>query len=167
MSQLNAKFREENYALLLDIYYDSLTESIKRMGTNPDKCLKYADFKQELKKFGGFGLVTGIYMMIVKTVEECDILDPDEYCEHLLQGTPTNLYNISDKTMEYLRVELNALMKDLIEYGYIDAQRWTINKLKVISIIKIIYIFVKHIIQNKIDYSHILIQFFSFKDLLI
>lgn len=112
-------FRQKEYQSLMEHYYRTLSQSIRRLGSNPDKLFSYDDFHNELKKFGNFVLLMGTMMTEMMLIDPKDIPDIDDSAEEVA-SVDKNLnvfaYN-EQRDREYDR-RINDLFDDFVGMGY-------------------------------------------------
>lgn len=98
MTSTNKPLRDKYYTELLDIYYSSLSETVRACGSVVEKLFKFEDFQQQLRMFGRYGL-TYAPVLIQVTVSDPDSLrDFGEYIENVARnGTKKNYFVKFDK----------------------------------------------------------------------
>lgn len=124
VSATDKAFRQSEYENLMRHYHRSLSEAIRRLGSDPDQLFSYDDFQNELKRFGSFAVLMGTYVMemIVANVE--DTPDLDKVSEELKSnGEQTlNLYGVmNDQQNREYDQRINDLFDDCMEMGYCRA----------------------------------------------
>ncbi|XP_072380999.1 uncharacterized protein [Diabrotica undecimpunctata] len=60
----------DNLEHLHQVYYKSVTDTLKQYGCNPEEILTYKAFKEEWKKYVLYGLVTGLLVCSLKCTEK-------------------------------------------------------------------------------------------------
>lgn len=96
--------RAKEYDNLIAIYYESLSQTIKLLGSDPDKLFTFENLKEELKRCGNFALiVTPLFTLSAQI--QLDESNADE------AGLSEN------NLMEYDR-RINGLLEDVIDLGY-------------------------------------------------
>lgn len=122
-SATDKQFREQNYDKLLKTYYTSLSDTIRKLGSDPDKLYSWEDFQGQLRKFGEFSLLCGPFIIQLKMAGAEDVRDVDEYIELIDIGKEADLINLvkEESRAEYKR-QVNDMVTDLIDYGYIKVQ---------------------------------------------
>lgn len=104
-------------------YYSSLSENIRKLGSDPDKLYAHENFQSQLRKFGVFALFFGPIVFLGKLADPGDVLNIDEYCESIDKGIDADLINLTKERSlsEYSRL-VNELAADLFDYGYINLE---------------------------------------------
>lgn len=112
-------FRQKEYQNVMDHYYRTLAQSIRRLGSDPDKLFSYADFQSELKKFGNFALLMGTMMTEMMLIDPNDIPDIDGLSEEVATVDKNlDVFKPSvERDCQYDR-RINDLFNDFIEMGY-------------------------------------------------
>lgn len=103
----------------MDHYYQTLAQSIRRLGSNPDKLFSYADFQNELKKFGNFALLMGTMMTEMMLIDPNDIPNIDELSEDVATVDKNlDVFKPSEERDRQYDRRINDLFNDFIEMGY-------------------------------------------------
>lgn len=114
-------FRDQHYHKLLHAYYASLSENIRKLGSDPNKLYTYENFQDQLRKFGDFVLFGGPGIIQQKLAKEEDVADMDEYAKLIEKGEKAHLIKPFDgqTQLEYSTL-INGLVTDLVNYGYVN-----------------------------------------------
>lgn len=114
-------FREAHYEDLLKIYHESVSQTIRKLGSDPEKLFSYDDFQRELRKFGEFPLLFGPMIIQIRIAEAADILDLDEYSERVDKGEldADLLGDFNEENQIIYNTLINDLVNDLIKYKFI------------------------------------------------
>lgn len=120
-SATDKKFRIDHYDTLLKTYYSTLSDSIRKLGSDPNKLYPYASFEQQLRKMGEFALLTGPLIIQIAIASPKDVGNLDEYAEMVEKGGTADLINEYDEDtqMQYTKL-INDLVTDLVNYGYVN-----------------------------------------------
>lgn len=120
MATSDKEFRDKNYQNIIQHYYESLSEAIKKLGSNPANLFTFEDLQKQLKQFGKYGF----YMGIVASVA----ILPDEYIPDLSemsQSAPKMDSNVTENISLYdenvralLKGRVNDLFTDMLALGY-------------------------------------------------
>lgn len=117
-SSTRKELRDESYTDLLHIYHTSLSETVRKLGSDPDKLFRYSDMIAELKAHGKFALVTGIMVVAYLLAEPDDICDIDDFTSRVASGDEAHAFkSCAANSDEYVKV-VNDLISDVIAYGY-------------------------------------------------
>lgn len=121
-SSTDKEYRDKNYEKLLKTYYSSLSETIRKLGSDPEKLFSYDDFQNELRRFGKINLLTAPLVAQIKVAHPDDVEDLDEYCERIENGDKNFdlLKKYNEEKQEKFNDLVNGIVVDLINYGYIE-----------------------------------------------
>ena len=120
-SATDKKLRALHLKKLLDEYYSSLSETIRKLGSDPNKLYTYEDFQRQLKKFGKFALLCGPFLIQIKVAGAKDIGNLDEYAESIEKGEEGDVFNpFCEETQSVYSTWVSDLVSDLVDYGYVE-----------------------------------------------
>lgn len=117
----DAQFRKNHYQKLLSTYYSSLSETIRKLGSDPDKLYTFENLQEQMKIFGEFSLYSGPLIIQTLVASENDIRNLDEYAEQIENGEQADLLEKFDdeKQQKYSQL-INELINDLVNYEYVS-----------------------------------------------
>lgn len=120
----SAELRNDWYVILLRAYYDGLSETIKKLGSDPETIFSWMTFQQHLKRFGGYGLVMAMLQMeeiVTDEVKEKRIsLDEPPARYDLKRRSSIVPVGIVEKIKKTERQErLAGIVRDIVRFGYI------------------------------------------------
>lgn len=112
-------FRKAEYANLLTHYHKTLTDAIRRLGSDPETLFPRDAFDKELKRFGNMVFLMGLWMMQMILADPSDIPDIDKLTEDMVNSSTIEVFKNQHKAkeQEYDR-RINDLMEDFVELGY-------------------------------------------------
>ncbi|KAL7029770.1 hypothetical protein ACKWTF_006353 [Chironomus riparius] len=118
--------RDKHYQEFMDVYYDTLADFIKRLGSNPDKVFPREAFNEHLKKFGKFGFIMAMMVLPMFTANAEDIPDMDAMAEKFqdLKETgekldPSEIVDFSSfKTVDVFNERMRDVIQDMYDFGY-------------------------------------------------
>lgn len=120
-SATDQQFRREHYNKLLKTYHESLSETVRKLGSDPERLFSYDDLQDELRYLGDFALLTGPLIVQLKIANPEDVVDLDEYSERVERGEIADLLREYDnETQKKYNDLVNGIVVDLIDYGYIE-----------------------------------------------
>ncbi|KAL3277109.1 hypothetical protein HHI36_012467 [Cryptolaemus montrouzieri] len=98
--------------LLLETYYESLSKSLRILGSNPDEIFTFEQLKQHWKKYSAFGLRLSSKLLKMELMNDGDVPDLEKMVE---ENVPfEDWFNIKSEALEeYNRRILNVF----IHYG--------------------------------------------------
>lgn len=120
-SSTRKPLRDRNYFELIRCYHMELSDTVTKLGSDPEKLFSFSDFENELKAFGKFILVMGTLVVQYVLAQPNDMRDIDEYCEQLASSnnntSPSLLKSICEENDQRVAA-INELVSDVIAYGY-------------------------------------------------
>lgn len=103
-----------------------MSDTIQKLGSDPEKLFTYDDLQSELRYLGDFALLTGPFIAQIIVANAKDIGNLDDYSERIVNGEMVDLLSkFDDCTQKKYDDIANGIVTDLIDYGYIEDQ---INK---------------------------------------
>lgn len=119
-SSTDKGFRDQHFNKLLETYYASLSKTIQKLGSNPNRLFSYEQLQEQLQTFGETALLFAPMLMLVKLVKPEHIKPMGEYAASVERGEETDLINELDveTQAEFSRLA-NDLFSDLVNFGYI------------------------------------------------
>lgn len=115
------QFRDQHYTTLLDTYYASLCDMIRKLGSDPQELYTFHDFQQQLAKFSEFALLYAPIIFSIRLAQAEDVENLDVYAEHLQNGHDIDLMHEFDEQTQTIYTRLiNDAVTDLVDYGYIS-----------------------------------------------
>lgn len=119
-SSTDKSFRDQHYTKLLETYHTTLSETIRKLGSDPIKLYSFQQFQQQMQKFGDFALLCApliISIRVARPKNNCDNGENTEKRKKVL----LNIHNHEETQTEYSRL-INDLLTDLVDYGYIKIE---------------------------------------------
>ena len=114
------EFRKQNYKDLLNIYYKSLSDFIRKLGSDPEALFPESVFHEHLVKFGNFGLFMCIMLLPILTTKTEDVPNLDEMAEKISENDESTLNAFNSKNSEEVyRSKMSNVLRDMSSYGYI------------------------------------------------
>lgn len=112
-------YRDQHYDTLLNPYYTTLSETIRKLGSNPDKLYPFEHFQMQLRKFSEFALFYAPIISTFRIADESDVMDGDEYGERLANGEDVDLFaKFTGEKQKVWHAIVNGAVTDLMKYGY-------------------------------------------------
>lgn len=115
----NKSLRAENYNKLLKVYYQNLSDHIKRLGGNPDNLFTFQNLLQQLKKFGKFGVLFSTLLLQIILRESSELPDMDQMAQSLKDDVNTKFDFSSDKSYQVYKTRISDVLRDAFDYGYL------------------------------------------------
>lgn len=122
MTSTLADLREQHLNDFLKSYYDSLTKSIKLLGSDPDQLYPFEQFQQQLIKFGKYGLLLAPSILKIMCADPKNVRSLDEFSESFKatgnkDNTDVAAYN-QEAILAY-KERIGDLYRDTLSYGWI------------------------------------------------
>lgn len=124
--------RDEHFDELIRFYYAELSTTIRRLGSDPEKLLRFTDLEEQLKAAGRFVMILGNLVIQYALAQPTDVRTIDECCDSVENDNNNNsennnnnnndegqllLKNFEDKS-DVRIAAINELVGDLIARGY-------------------------------------------------
>lgn len=103
--------RDQHYQSLLSLYYETLSATIRSVGSDPEKLFSSNDFERHLKKYGKYGILMAPNMLQVITANKDDVMDLDVENEQF-EG-------FVKKSGDTFNVRMRDVIKDVVALGYL------------------------------------------------
>ncbi|KAG5670236.1 hypothetical protein PVAND_000513 [Polypedilum vanderplanki] len=111
------ELRDKHYQEFLDIYYEILSNFIKRLNLDPEKLFPRYIFDEHLKKFGKFGLYMGILCLPAVTSNAEDTPDIDAISEKLSEKQNGEKLSIDFVPSERCMERILGVYEDMYNFG--------------------------------------------------
>lgn len=117
-SSTRKELRDRSYSELLRIYHTELSDTVRKLGSDPEKLFRFSDLTDELKRHGKFAVAMGVLLVAFVLAKQDEVRDMDEYSERLAKGENVSIFTVTSKDSDvYIKV-VNDLIGDIIAYGY-------------------------------------------------
>lgn len=124
-SSTDKTLRDKEYTNLIELYYESLSKTVKLLGSDPGELFTFEDLLSELKRFGVYALLMSPMLLQVSLAHSNEISNMDEMFDRVAEGeSKINLVTglSSEGQSEYHR-RLNEVFEDVIQLGYYQAHQ--------------------------------------------
>lgn len=115
-------FRDAHYEDLLQLYHDTLSTFLRRLGSDPEVLFPRSALDDQLVRFGRFGLLMAAMLLPIITTKSEDIPDLDGMAEKLENGfdVSSEINNFkSEGTQDIYREKMAGCCRDMVRLGYI------------------------------------------------
>lgn len=116
--------RDAEYDNLLTLYYESLSKTIRTLGSNPDELFTFANLKSELKRFGNYALIMAP-LWILETQQQPgshEVFTDDMFDEPAaVKSEPSKAplgSDLRENGQEEFARRINELMEDIVRLDY-------------------------------------------------
>lgn len=116
-SSTDRKLREAHYDKLIKIYHNALSNTISKLGSDPEKLFSFNDFLGELKRFGRYGLIMGPILLQIITSNPDDIPNLDELAEEMTKSDKTMDENVKAFASVASLEKYNERVRDIVKDG--------------------------------------------------
>ena len=116
----DSEIRAKHYDELLGIYHKSLKDLLNHMGGDTMSQFPFTAFSRQLKAFGKFGILMGVFLIPLVTTRNEDLPDMDEMAEKFKNITADEIADMSMiGSQESYNFRMNGSINDSVKYGYI------------------------------------------------
>lgn len=113
--------RDKEYDNLIQLYHNSLSNTVRLLGSDAEELFTINDLQEELKKYGSFVLLMAPMLIQTSVADSSEISNLEEICEKMAVGSERQeIITGLNKTaqLEYDR-RLNEVFEDVIDkLGY-------------------------------------------------
>lgn len=119
-SSTDKALRDKEFGNLIALYHKSLCNTVKLLGSNPDKLFTIDNLKSELRRCGNFALLTTPMIMQVSQADSSEIANMDEMFDKSAEsGSELHLVTgLSDERQSEFAQRLNETVEDIVNWGY-------------------------------------------------
>lgn len=116
------QFRQQNYQNILETYYNSLSQTIVKFGSNPQKLYTFENLQSQLRKFGAYAVLFASMIIQVRVANATHFTDLDEFAECIDRDENVNIIKgYDDETLAEYTIQINDFFTDLDSYGYLES----------------------------------------------
>lgn len=123
-SSTDKPFRDLHYEKLLQTYYSSLSETIRKLGSDPDKLYSYENFRMQMKKYSDYALLLVPLIITIRVAQAKDVSNLDDFAESLERGDENAAFvnKFDGDTLIEFSKQINGFVADLVDYGYVECE---------------------------------------------
>ncbi|XP_037036812.1 uncharacterized protein LOC119074641 [Bradysia coprophila] len=112
--------RDTEYQNLLRLYYQTLSQTVKLLGSNPDKLFTFENLQSELKRVGSFVLLVAPFYKQLSHAKATELTNWNVMCDNVGQGgEQQELYTLlSEAGKRAYERTLNDVVGDVVRMGY-------------------------------------------------
>lgn len=115
-SSTEKELRDEHYDDLLRVYYDSLSELLRRVGSDAEKLFKFSDLQDQLRKFGRYGLIMSPMVIMISMAKPENIPDMDKVADD--QQNADNFDGMKKTDDLGYKKRMADVIRDFFTYGF-------------------------------------------------
>lgn len=115
------ELRDKHFNYLINLYYASLSTTIRKLGSDPDQLFSYADFQRESQKLGIIFLIYAPFTLQFVIADPDDLHDIEEYNQRISNGETLNIIKEFQREKQALYNQATRdIVNDLFAYGFIN-----------------------------------------------
>lgn len=119
----DSQIRKNHYKHLLKTYYSSLSETVKKLGSDPNKLFTYDDLQSQFKIFGQISLMRSAPLTLNTLASAKDVEDMEKYVELIRRGENAHLMKEFDAETKQKFIKVtNELVTDFVNYGCVQSE---------------------------------------------
>ncbi|XP_031621427.1 uncharacterized protein LOC116339595 [Contarinia nasturtii] len=113
--------RDKEYDNLLQLYYESLSKTVKLLGSSPE-LFTYENLQSELKRCGSFALLLAPLSIQVQQADTNEVANLNEMCDKMANGNNSDglVNDLNEEAQLIYEQRLNDVFEDVIRLGYIN-----------------------------------------------
>lgn len=121
LTSTHKSLRDKHYLELLNVYYNSVRETINLCGSDSDKLFTFDNLQEQLQKFGRHGLTYAIPLIEITSCD--DVGDMSAYADDVAKNGAKNNYFVkfNDRTRAFFAKRMSDAIRDSIAYGWIES----------------------------------------------
>ncbi|XP_031621374.1 uncharacterized protein LOC116339561 [Contarinia nasturtii] len=115
--------RDKDYDNLLQLYYKSLSKTIRLLGSNPDELFTFDNLQFELKRCGLYVPLLAPILIQISQASLSDLTNLDDMCDKAVNGEKNSdglVGDLSGKAQLEFERRLNGVFEDVVELGYCE-----------------------------------------------
>lgn len=112
--------RQRHYEELLDIYYQSLEVTVRKLGSDPERLFPLEEFRKQLKTLSRYGVIMAPVLLQIITANPIDIPDLDAASKDLSEkGAEEMGLFITDRNVSVYEERIRGVIRDAVKLQYI------------------------------------------------
>lgn len=115
----DSAIRTKHYDELIRIYHKSLQEQLDNLGGNVMKQFPFTALMRQLKSYGKFGVMMGIFIIPMITTKTEDLPDMDQIANNVKDQNLDAMADIMAKMAGKSNKRLSDAIIDSAKYGYL------------------------------------------------
>lgn len=112
--------RDREYDNILKCYYDSLSKTVKLLGSDPDELFTFENLKDDLKRCGNYALIMAPCLLQISLAESSEISNLDEMFDKAADGEATLdiITGLSENGQQEFDRRIGEVFEDVVRLGY-------------------------------------------------
>lgn len=116
------KTRDNEFQNLLQLYHQTVSDTVRALGSDPAKLFKMEDLLTEMKRIGNIVLLVAPYYMQLCQANEAQLKQWNDICDDVPQkGDQQELFGLlSEDAQKAYAARLNDIVDDVVILGFVD-----------------------------------------------
>lgn len=112
--------RDSDYDNFIKIYHESLSKTVRLLGSNPDELFSFDDLQNELKKVGVYALLMAPMLLQLQNADQSKIVDQKEMFDKIEEGDnrPELITGLNDEGQGKYEERWQDVIDDILKFGY-------------------------------------------------
>lgn len=118
---IDKELRDLEYENLLTLYYETLSKTIRQLGSDPNELFTFANLKNELKRFGNYALIMGpLWILETQQQHGTNELFSDDMFDKpaSVKNEPMLDSGLRENEQNEFARRINGLMEDIVRLEY-------------------------------------------------
>lgn len=106
----------------MELYHNSLSNTVKLLGSNPDGLFTLNDLKNELRICGNYAVLLAPMLIQISLADSGEMSNLDEISDKIAEGETRQelITGLNDKAQQEYDERINDVMDDLIQLKYFN-----------------------------------------------
>lgn len=112
--------RDKEFKNLLKLYHSTLSTTVKRLGSDPEKVFPFDQLEREMKKHGKYAVIMCPVLLQIMMANAADVQNMDELSKDMDKNgkeTITLVKAFDKETQDAYNKRVKGLMTDIVKYG--------------------------------------------------
>lgn len=112
--------RDKEYENLLRLYHESLSHTVKLLGSDPDQLFTFVNLQDELKSCGTYAFLLAPMLLQVSLADSSELSNLDEMSDRIAEGEKGHelITGLDEKAQQAFSQRLNDVFDHLFKLGY-------------------------------------------------
>lgn len=115
-SSTDKAFRDKEFDNLIKLYYETLSKTVKLLGSDPEKLFSFNDLQNELKRCGNYALIMPPQVIQYALADESSL-----NLEHVfdnVDGHSDLITGLKESAQKKYEERVNGIVEDIVRLGY-------------------------------------------------
>lgn len=115
----DSTLRDLEFDNLLNIYYESLSNMVRLLGSDPDELFTFKNLQDELKTCGIYALITGPMVIQISLATSSEMTNLNEVFDKTVDGGTIELTSeLNKEAKNCYEQRLSEMIEDVLKRGY-------------------------------------------------